>query len=334
MYPHIRTTSALTVVLNDKPYAITSDHPNYQLVLDIVRKREPSLLGTRDLLDLIKPIEKFKRIIGNENSGFEMCHDVLKCVIDGQDFHLPDTLYDEVLNIHDQNGNLAPLYNFVVKLAKNPRREVISELWGFISSCGLAITEQGNFLAYKNVNNNFKDVFSGTMDNSPGQVLTMPRWKVEHDPNRTCAAGLHFAAWSYLKSYASGRKTVILSISPEDVVSIPTDYNNMKGRACRYKILREVDQPEELKDLGIYREPNEFVDTSAEDSQWIKWSKSDRKAVGTNIFGESILNELEPDLYVLIQLKDGSTLEGNVGEFSWSQNIEKSRRIVGYRIID
>jgi hypothetical protein len=33
---------------------------------------------------------------------------------------------------------------------------------------------------------------------------------------------------------------VILKINPRDVVSIPSDYNNSKGRACRYEIAGEL----------------------------------------------------------------------------------------------
>ena len=33
---------------------------------------------------------------------------------------------------------------------------------------------------------------------------------------------------------------MIVKINPRDVVSIPTDYNNAKGRACRYEVIGEV----------------------------------------------------------------------------------------------
>ena len=34
---------------------------------------------------------------------------------------------------------------------------------------------------------------------------------------------------------------MILKINPADVVSIPSDYNNSKGRACRYEVIGEID---------------------------------------------------------------------------------------------
>ena len=33
---------------------------------------------------------------------------------------------------------------------------------------------------------------------------------------------------------------MIVKISPADVVSIPSDYNNAKGRACKYEVIGEI----------------------------------------------------------------------------------------------
>jgi hypothetical protein len=33
---------------------------------------------------------------------------------------------------------------------------------------------------------------------------------------------------------------MILKINPRDVVSIPSDYNNSKGRTCRYEVIDEL----------------------------------------------------------------------------------------------
>lgn len=252
MYPHIKTSESLTVIVNDYPHSITSDNTNYEEILNIVRRSEVTSSVSEKLLELIKPIVQFERIL-SQGCGTEFCiyADTVSCSIDGVDFPIDKRLNKEILEVFKSYGDLAPLYKFVTKLAKNPRKEVIDELWGFIASCGLALTKEGNFLAYKNVNVDFTDVYTGSMDNSPGSVVEEPRFSVEHDPNKTCAKGLHFAAWGYLKHYAPGRKTVILSINPKNVVSIPTDYNNMKGRACKYKVLREVSRDDELSTISV-----------------------------------------------------------------------------------
>jgi hypothetical protein len=260
MYPHIVTNSTLTIILDGVPNTIEDSHTNYLEALEIARIETPSKELDEHLLELVKPIKQFTRIFGSDVTGFYMVNDVLQCKVQGKVFTLPETLYAQVLSIYREGGNLQPLYNFVVKLSKNPRQEVVRELWDFIYSCGLALTKSGNFLAYKNVNTNFKDIYTNTMDNSPGSTLKMDRSEVEHNPDVTCARGLHFAAWGYLKHYAHGGRTVILSISPKNVVSIPTDYNNMKGRAYKYKVLREVEQPEELKAKSVWSDYHTRLD--------------------------------------------------------------------------
>jgi hypothetical protein len=52
---------------------------------------------------------------------------------------------------------------------------------------------------------------------------------------------LHFCSQEYLPHFGgSDSRVVIVKINPRDVVSIPTDYNNAKGRACRYEVIGEV----------------------------------------------------------------------------------------------
>lgn len=256
MIPHLKTSTGLTVTLsNGTPLQVTNDHRNFEALYDIVLNESPSSAMDDCIQELVKPLKTFQKRFQVYEGTFEITdYGELICKIDGYDYHLDTTLMDNILRLHKENGDIEPLLKFVVKLSRNPRKEVANELWSFISACGLSLTEEGNFLAYKNVRENFMSIHDGKTDNSPGTVLTMPRQQVEHNPHRTCSAGLHFAAWGYLSSYSVGGKTVILSVSPEDVVSIPSDYNSMKGRACKYKVLREVEQPEELKNHMVYNE--------------------------------------------------------------------------------
>ena len=72
----------------------------------------------------------------------------------------------------------------------------------------------------------------------------MERNAVDDDKDRTCSAGLHFCSKDYLNHFG-GERIMILKINPRDVVSIPSDYNDSKGRACRYEVIGELgDNPE------------------------------------------------------------------------------------------
>ena len=70
-------------------------------------------------------------------------------------------------------------------------------------------------------------------------VVTMERNAVDDDKDRTCSSGLHFCSKDYLGHFG-GERIMILKINPRDVVSIPSDYNDSKGRACRYEVIGEL----------------------------------------------------------------------------------------------
>jgi hypothetical protein len=129
---------------------------------------------------------------------------------------------------------------------QNPSKRAVEELYTFLEKGNLPLTPDGYFLAYKKVQHDFKDIHSGTMDNSPGKIVEMERNAVDDNMHNTCSTVLHFCAKEYLPHFgnrASGKKAdrvVILKINPADVVSIPADYNSTKGRACRYEVIGEL----------------------------------------------------------------------------------------------
>jgi hypothetical protein len=94
------------------------------------------------------------------------------------------------------------------------------------------------------------------MNNSVGQVVEMERNTVDDDKDRTCSSGLHFCSQSYLAHFG-GERTVIVKINPRDVVSIPSDYNDAKGRACRYEVIGELGvNPEEAFTAPVQENAN------------------------------------------------------------------------------
>lgn len=258
MIPHILTKTSLVItgLSGQEVTSIDRNNPDFEEIYSIVNEQDISDHLLKRLIRLTSPGTRLKEIC-SEDKTVQMTiteQGTLKIVAGDSEYFPPASLAQAIFQVYELKGDLRPLANFVAKLANNPRKEVADELWDFINVCGLTLTEEGNFLAYKNVNSNFTSIYDSRTDNSPGTVLSMRRQDVEHNPDKTCSAGLHFAAWGYLTHYSSGGKTVLLSISPEDVVSIPSDYNNMKGRAWKYKVLREVKQPEELKNYALYND--------------------------------------------------------------------------------
>lgn len=270
MIPHIQTKMSVTYQqLDGTPKQVGTDHHNYNSIVEILRNETISEEVQERLTALADPLQQLFVAV----KGYEKCLQVdssgmITFTSRGKSLVLPADLSLDLLEIHKEGNDITPFILFVDKLIQNPDQRIVSQLWGFIKVCGLCITPEGNFLAYKNVNSDFTSIYDGQTDNTPGTVLVMPRKHVNNDPTQTCSDGLHFAAWGYLRHYSSGGKTVLVSISPADVVSIPVDYSNQKGRACRYKIVREVAQPEELKNIKLFDEDGTDYDDETEDYEF------------------------------------------------------------------
>jgi hypothetical protein len=162
----------------------------------------------------------------------------------------PTALGNKILKFHNDELPFEPLVKFAENLQRNPSFRSVNELFQFLELNNHPITENGNFIAYKKVRSDFKDVHSGTFDNSVGNVVEMPRNQVNEDSTVTCSAGLHVANWNYAAGFYAGGLMLEVEVDPADVVAVPTDYNQSKMRVCKYKVLGVVDK-ENSSDLEL-----------------------------------------------------------------------------------
>lgn len=135
------------------------------------------------------------------------------------------------------------LVKFLDNLIGNPDRRAVQDFYDFLIVNDLAMTEDGHFLAYKIVREDFKDLYTGTMDNSVGKTVAMDRSKVNPNPQQTCSHGLHICSKDYLPHYGgfygSGKpsQVLVVKVNPKDVVAFPMDYKNAKARVCSYEVI-------------------------------------------------------------------------------------------------
>jgi len=235
---HIITDQALTVFYDGQVFTVHGEDPRYKTALDCLRKDDmPGLIAA------IKPIESIRRYVSDDN----------RIIIENE------TVYFDGAPIHTYTAKrlidaaaealpLEPLVNFMRNLADNPSKKASDELLQFLEYGDLPLTSDGCFLAYKKVGDDYLDSYSKSIDNSVGQVVEMPRNAVQDDSDITCSYGLHFCSLEYLKSFW-GNHIMVLKINPKDVVSIPTDYNNTKGRCCKYIVVDELEQTPEQKNV-------------------------------------------------------------------------------------
>lgn len=230
-YPFILQGSNLTVVIGTTSHTINKTSITYQKVLDAIKAND---------WDTVKEvIEPTKMIVNYSQGNVTIKDDTL--FWGNTEMH--SALSSRMIQMVNEGFDITPMTNFMHNLMKNPSKRSVTELYGFLEKNNLPITPDGYFLAYKKVRQNYFDVHSGTMDNSVGNVVEMPRNEVDDDKDRTCSSGLHFCSKDYL-SHFGGERIVIVKINPADVVSIPSDYNDSKGRACRYEVIGEVDNTE------------------------------------------------------------------------------------------
>jgi hypothetical protein len=220
----------ITACINGSIYTIDNTHPNYAKALDAVKAQDWNAF--LDHVDISRKVKDFVL-----NSDVQIVDGII--VYKGEPVH--NLLTKRVISFMQQDLPFKPLLNFLYNLMENPSYRAVNELYDFLDVGELPITEDGYFLAFKNVRADYKDIHSGSFDNSVGSICEMPRYKVDEDKDRTCSSGLHFCSINYLPHFSdsNGGHTMIVKINPKDVVSIPADYNNTKGRCSRYEVIGE-----------------------------------------------------------------------------------------------
>lgn len=233
MNSYIITDGSIMLSIGMKPYNVEQSHPNYDKVLDAVRAEDWDVIPS--LVNITNTIANY----GNGKIDVDVEHGVV--TYNGDELH--NSLTDRIIRMMKEGFSIDPLVNFLDNLMQNPSARAVEELYTFLEYGKMPITEDGHFLAYKRVNNDYTSVHDSKTDNSISTVVEMARNQVDDRSDNTCSNGLHFCSHAYLSSF-SGAKVVVLKINPRDVVSIPTDYQNTKGRACAYEVVGELDADE------------------------------------------------------------------------------------------
>ena len=249
----ISKNGGISAIINGQSFNVTTDHPNYTRILDAVRNS--AWESFKALADVAASVRSF---VGNGK---------VKLIDGAVTFNgevLHNSITDRILTLMNKNLPFSPMVRFLENLMQNPSKRAVDELYGFLEHGNLPITEDGHFLAFKNVRADWKDIHSGTFDNSVGKVCQMERNKVDEDKDRTCSYGLHFCSEEYLPHFASaGGHTIIVKINPRDLVSVPADYNNTKARCCLYEVVAEMEgKPSDYTSRAVIGDfdPNDGLD--------------------------------------------------------------------------
>lgn len=313
---YIKTQDHLTVSFNDgETVTVYPSNPNYQKIIDALNVRDYEL-ARRFAIPVAAVKDKIRRVNKRGVGTVKLTAGVV--YYNDQPIH--STLTDRIVAMANEGFDIEPMCMFLANLKANPSFRAVNELYGFLEKGNLPITEDGYFLAYKRVRGDYTDIHTGKFDNSIGTVVEMVRNEVNEDPNQTCSAGLHFCSRDYLPNFGTGAgsRTVILKINPADVVAIPTDYNNTKGRTCRYEVIGELEHSKEAPLEGTFHPSENYQAPADEDvSDDEDWDDEDEDFEFDEDFSE--VGTLDPNVLPPVDGADmilHDTLHGIVDDVS------------------
>lgn len=244
-----------------KAVRITSEDPRYDEVKKAVMKADEE-----KLIDLLNtPVEAYKinkvAKVATKCESFGNLKFIVDAAEDGTPQYkvtykmreLPEVLGKYLYNLYEEGCKKFDHYfMFLDNILNNPSDRARNELYTFLASRHLPITDHGTFMAYKgvrsdmySVNGNTKTrVLSGTVNkaghilNKPGDTITVVTEDVDSDCNNYCSCGLHVGTWEYASGF--GHTVVAVDVNPADVVSVPLDCGCEKCRVSSYKVLQIV----------------------------------------------------------------------------------------------
>ena len=263
MLNYIQTNDGIHTVLKGRMRTISSGDANYADVLEAIKNGadETAIL---DILD--RELRKMEAAV--EALNRDITEDVQvrggQVLFRGKEVH--NSLTERMLAQLSEGFDLVPMARFLSNLMENPSYRAVNDLYAFLEYGKMPITEDGCFLAYKAVRADYKDIHSGTFDNTPGRTepIEMPRNMVNEDPDQICSSGLHVCSFEYLPNFSHANGHVIVcKVNPRDVVAIPSDYHNTKMRVCRYWVVSEYEgyygkQEDRLSQVSIATEGKAF----------------------------------------------------------------------------
>lgn len=222
----------ITLILDGETNMIGTSHPNHERVLEAITNGNWDALPA--LVDIPKSMSEY-------SSGAVQVNEFGEVTYNGEEVH--NTIAERITKFFKDGLPFEPLVRFLENLMQNSSHRAIQELYPFLENEGMAITEDGCFVGYKGIRNDWTDVYTGTINNSPGMIVDVPRHEVCDDPQKPCSRGLHVGSQKYASNWSNqvGR-VVLVKVNPRDAVSVPYDHNFEKLRVCRYEVLREVEK--------------------------------------------------------------------------------------------
>ena len=310
--PFTISQNSITVFTGGAPHTVHDSSPLFNDLFEYLKREDHDA-------DELKVLVSIPEKIAGQTYGAVTVGD------DGnlyyKDIPIENAMAMKVLEVIEQGFPVAMWALFLSNLMSNPSTNAQTDMYRFMDHCSLPLTDDGHFLAYKRVDDDYKDCRTHKLDNSIGAIVTMDRSDVDDDSHVTCSHGLHFCSREYLSGFAGGHLMVV-KINPRDVVSIPIEYQDAKGRCCRYEVIAEIetkdksDVPNEALDAIESKVINvDFDSLTNDDADW-----SDDDDAAWDIDGNDItaVPDISIETPVSVSEPSGPSPESLVG---WADNM-------------
>jgi hypothetical protein len=245
------TEKGVAMLTDGKLLTIGADHPSIGMVKQAIRDKD-----FEKAAQLMNP-ERAVRIWINGAEDPDFVVEDMIVTYRGKPYSAE--ISEKVLRMIRENLDASPLLAFLRRLQANPSATAQREALLFCDANKFFIDEEGYIIAFKGVREDYFDKHSGTILNTVGNIVEMPRNEVDDRREMTCSFGLHFASYEFAKDF--GSRTMMLRVDPADIVSIPNDYHNQKGRCCKYEVVGELERAQLPPQKEVYT-PADFAGTS------------------------------------------------------------------------
>ena len=244
------SSNGITIIQGARTITVPPDHPNYKDIKEELSNNLPDYDRAFELADIPVALNMF---IQDGGAGGSLTVDVERKVVQYNGDDLPDMFAQKLLSLMRHDMKPVTILNFLEKLYDNPLPSAIEDLLPFCAANDFMLWDDGDILGFKSVTEDFRDHHSGSFDNSPGKIVSMPRESVDSDREVTCSRGLHIAARSYAEGFIANGKLLVVKVNPTDVIAVPVDYDRKKMRCCRYQSICEIERGEALPNtIGVY----------------------------------------------------------------------------------
>jgi hypothetical protein len=299
----IKTNGSVTLYLNNECLTVATDHPNYNKIIDAIKSNDFS--NIENLVNVAKAVTQY-------TSGRVK-------IVNGEifygDFAVHNTLTDRIIKMMGEGFKFDHMIKFLDNLMQNSSKRAVDETYWFLENYGLPITDDGCFLAYKAVRNNYTDIYSGKFDNSVGSVVNMARNQVDDNYGVDCSHGLHVGALDYVVGYGhfakgqpiteGGNRLLLVKVNPKDVVSVPKYEGHTKMRVCEYTVVSEIKDVVKELDKVVYTSNAGNLNPDYDGSDWdtvandgeFKYDESNEDWENENYSDDSLSDDEHEDEY-------------------------------------